>query len=773
MGKYLKIFVFILSLIFFLLISSAVVASQLPVFRYALENWQPETYELIIIYRNELTNEETAIVEWMEKNSHENLPYSNYRVRSFDLESDDVADMPELESHLISASPARGYRFVNWSGQTPFFVLLSPAERGRNTIICKGPLTFETVKILVDSPARKEIAERILAGDSAVWILIESGTFNDAVADEILNAALTRMNEIFSPEKSETGDSRNSVSHMPISFSMLRLSRNNPLETYFINILLGDVSQTRDSSYPTVIPIFGRGRVFDLFRGDILDKEKIRAVSEYLVGACEEESKQLNPGYDLLMLADWDSGIRNTWFFVQSPEKLLEKQNETILPGMFSYSFTIKDFWILLIALVLVVSLTVNARFILNMPKKACLKCHAEGTFLSLNSMGICRSCAPEVNRIIDSINKTIHNNIALLRKSSTATETRKLCDIIIDRAKELIKYEKMGITTPLNPRELIEQCTEKLDAITMAKKPDEFRKALTVAHSALTPFAEINSFENALNQIVRAEESLRRMNSTTKIIAFINQKGGVGKTTSTVNVGAGLVKMNKKVLLVDFDPQANLTDCLGVEEESYEYSIYDFLKRKVDLWQVIIHKHNLSIVPSHGALSKIEQEYGDYPRRNTVLRDVLKDIDNYDYILIDCPPTLGLLTMNALSAANDIYIPFIPEYFALKGIEKTLNIIDYIKRTYNNDLEMQGMIGTRYDARKGLHLEVIEKIEQSIKNSLFYLIREDVAFSEASSYGQPVFEYKPHSIGAEDYMGMCKKILQKSNISVSSYTKV
>ncbi|MFC1512080.1 ParA family protein, partial [Candidatus Latescibacterota bacterium] len=244
--------------------------------------------------------------------------------------------------------------------------------------------------------------------------------------------------------------------------------------------------------------------------------------------------------------------------------------------------------------------------------------------------------------------------------------------------------------------------------------------------------------------------------------LTFINQKGGVGKTTTTLNVGAGLAKLDKKVLLIDFDPQSNLTDGMGIDEEKLKFSIYDLLKGKAELNNIIIHKNNISILPSQILLTRAENEFKDLPRRDFMLDNVLKKIRDFDYILIDCPPSLGFFTINALTAASDVYIPLQPEYFALKGIRKLLDVINYVKKERNSELIVKGIIGTRFNSSKKHHKEVLNKIQKNLGDKLYYIIRENISLAEASSYGQSIFEYKPKSHGAEDYMSLSKEILNR-----------
>lgn len=247
------------------------------------------------------------------------------------------------------------------------------------------------------------------------------------------------------------------------------------------------------------------------------------------------------------------------------------------------------------------------------------------------------------------------------------------------------------------------------------------------------------------------------------KTIAVINQKGGVGKTTSTINIGAGLSRLKKKVLLIDFDPQANLTDGLGIDEDSLEHSIYDVIVGNCDIHDAIILKDGLSIVPSSMLLVRSIRESISNKRRNFMLRDALRFLDRneFDYILIDCPPSLGFLSLNALIAAHEVYIPVQPEYLALKGIRKILNAVTYVNSHGNEDLMIKAIFGTRYDKRKKHHQEVVQKVKEYFGDQYLYAIRENITLAESTSYGKPVFNYQPKSHGAEDYMSLCRIILK------------
>jgi chromosome partitioning protein len=245
------------------------------------------------------------------------------------------------------------------------------------------------------------------------------------------------------------------------------------------------------------------------------------------------------------------------------------------------------------------------------------------------------------------------------------------------------------------------------------------------------------------------------------KTIAFTNQKGGVGKTTSTINVGAGLAKEGKKVLLVDLDPQANLTYSLRMSSTRLETSIYDVLKGRVGPDEAIINHNGFDIFPSYIDLSGAEMEFANEPARETLLKNMLSKMEKeYDYILIDCPPNLGLLTLNAFTAVKDVFIVLQSEYLALHGLSKLMDVIRVVKERLNPDIEIAGIICTLYDKRKNLNREVVDHIQDYFGNKVFKtIIRDNIALAEAPSHHKTIFEYNPGSHGAKDYLALAREI--------------
>jgi len=243
------------------------------------------------------------------------------------------------------------------------------------------------------------------------------------------------------------------------------------------------------------------------------------------------------------------------------------------------------------------------------------------------------------------------------------------------------------------------------------------------------------------------------------KIIAISNHKGGVGKTTSVSGIGAGLALKGKKVLMIDFDPQANLSQSFGIEDPANH--IYQALKGEKSLEPVKIQK-NLFIVPANGDLGAAEFELAAEAGREFLLKELLQEIRNdYDYILIDCPPSLGLLTINAFTATNEIYIPMQAQYLALQGIGKLLGLVDKIQKRLNPALQISGIFVTQYDQRKILNRYVMDTLESHFGDKVFNTrIRNNVALAEAPNAGCDIFEYQPDSIGANDYKSLVKEIL-------------
>lgn len=253
-------------------------------------------------------------------------------------------------------------------------------------------------------------------------------------------------------------------------------------------------------------------------------------------------------------------------------------------------------------------------------------------------------------------------------------------------------------------------------------------------------------------------------------IISFANQKGGVGKTTSTLNIGVALAQLGKKVCMIDLDPQANLTSGLGYGVPNYEGekleggSVYDILANEEEANSVIFKTRidKLDLIPSSIALAGAEIELVNMVSRETLLREALNEIKHrYDYILIDCPPSLGLLTINALTASQKVIIPVQTEYFALEGLGQLLNTIKLVKSKLNTNLKVGGVAMTMFDSRTNLSKQVTEEVQKVFGDKVFTtLIPRNIRLSEAPSHGQSIFEYDKSSKGAEAYLKLAKEVI-------------
>lgn len=255
------------------------------------------------------------------------------------------------------------------------------------------------------------------------------------------------------------------------------------------------------------------------------------------------------------------------------------------------------------------------------------------------------------------------------------------------------------------------------------------------------------------------------------KIIAIANQKGGVGKTTTTVNLAASLGVLEKKVLLIDADPQANATSGLGIDVDSVEIGTYQVLEHTKTARETIIKTSspNVDLIPAHIDLVAIEIELVDKDDREYMMKQAIRDLkEDYDYILIDCAPSLGLLTLNALTASDSVIIPIQCEYYALEGLGKLLNTIKSVQRIHNPELDIEGMLLTMYDSRLRLSNQVVEEVRKHFEDMVFdTVIQRNVRLGEAPSYGESIIKYDASSKGATNYLNMANELLKKNREKV------
>jgi len=251
------------------------------------------------------------------------------------------------------------------------------------------------------------------------------------------------------------------------------------------------------------------------------------------------------------------------------------------------------------------------------------------------------------------------------------------------------------------------------------------------------------------------------------RIISVVNQKGGVGKTTTTINLSACLAQEGKNVLVIDFDPQGNTTSGLGVDKHNLEASVYDLLLGEKRADQVICPTavENLSIFPANVELAGAEIELISFEEREYILKRILVDMKYmYDYILIDCPPSLSLLTINALTASDTVLVPIQCEYFALEGLSQLMYTIDLVRKRLNRRLELEGVVFTMYDSRTNLSAQVVEEVKQHLEKNVYRsIIPRNVRLSEAPSHGLPITMYDPKSKGCEAYMALAQEVISNN----------
>lgn len=249
------------------------------------------------------------------------------------------------------------------------------------------------------------------------------------------------------------------------------------------------------------------------------------------------------------------------------------------------------------------------------------------------------------------------------------------------------------------------------------------------------------------------------------KIIAILNQKGGVGKTTTAINAAAYLAKLGKSVLIVDLDPQGNATSGLGIDKQSLDSTVYDVLFGTVNIARIIKDTSHagLHIVPTNSQLAAAEVDLAIEERREYRLKEALDSV-TYDYILIDCPPSLGLLSLNALTAANLVLVPVQAEYYALEGLGQLLDVIQRVRQGLNSNLELLGIVMTMYDSRTSLSEQVMEEVKKHFGQKLFStVIPRNVRLAEAPSFGKSILEHDKWSKGARSYKSLAKEIEERA----------
>lgn len=248
------------------------------------------------------------------------------------------------------------------------------------------------------------------------------------------------------------------------------------------------------------------------------------------------------------------------------------------------------------------------------------------------------------------------------------------------------------------------------------------------------------------------------------RVIAVTNQKGGVGKTTTVVNLGACLAQLGKRILIIDIDPQGNATSGLGIDRQELEHCIYDVLINGVGIEEVLLETGvtNLLLVPATIQLAGAEIELVSMLARESKLKKALSKLrDKFDFILIDCPPSLGLLTLNAMTAADCLLIPIQSEYYALEGLGQLMHTVQIVRKHLNKDLDLEGVLLTMFDARTNLSIQVVEEVKEYFRDKVFKtIIPRNVRLSEAPSYGKPIVQYDSRSRGAEMYMELAKEVI-------------
>lgn len=250
------------------------------------------------------------------------------------------------------------------------------------------------------------------------------------------------------------------------------------------------------------------------------------------------------------------------------------------------------------------------------------------------------------------------------------------------------------------------------------------------------------------------------------RIIAVANQKGGVGKTTTAINLSSCLSALGKKVLAIDMDPQGNMTSGFGVDKDEVEYTVYDLILGETNIQNAIVKDviENLDVLPTNIDLAAAEIELIGVDEKEFIIKKAVEGVkDNYDFIVIDCPPSLSMLTINAMTTANSVLVPIQCEYYALEGLSQLIHTIELVKERLNPDLSIEGVVFTMYDARTNLSLQVVENVKDNLQQSIYKtIIPRNIRLAEAPSHGLPINLYDAKSTGAESYMLLAEEVINK-----------
>ena len=250
------------------------------------------------------------------------------------------------------------------------------------------------------------------------------------------------------------------------------------------------------------------------------------------------------------------------------------------------------------------------------------------------------------------------------------------------------------------------------------------------------------------------------------RIIAIANQKGGVGKTTTAINLSACLAEKGKKVLSIDMDPQGNMTSGLGVDKDSVEKTVYDLIIGEAQIEEIICKNvlENLDVLPTNIDLSAAEIELIGIDNKEYIIKNEVDKVkDNYDFVIIDCPPSLSMLTINAMTTADSVLVPIQCEYYALEGLSQLIHTIELVKERLTSNLEIEGVVFTMYDARTNLSLQVVENVKDNLNQNIYKtIIPRNIRLAEAPSYGMPINQYDPKSSGAESYRLLADEVIER-----------